>query len=280
MEGLATVEKISKTNIPTSLEASQNKLAWRRTLKAYMYVYYTFLLCMRTDWDAALKYFKSLTDTSLPLNLSPDSPLAQLITYLHAVISHGTNDLYGAFNLYSSLFNTLPHDSELSIICRLNTILILRIHNPPDADMLMRPLEKQCTMHKNEMIKAAYLAVKATERGELVKTKNHLSLALQYAVAVGNVQLTFIVLNFMCSRFFSGVVSEQAEKSAKAAMQNAKKGRDTLWTLMGGQMYADCLERKGEEVDAMGQKESNLEVRAAVIRNLTRNVPMQQQGAG
>jgi hypothetical protein len=46
----------------------------------------------------------------------------------------------------------------------------------------------------------------------------------------------------MCDRFFKGVVSEQAEKSAKAAYQNAKKGRDSLWALMSGEMYAGKFE--------------------------------------
>jgi hypothetical protein len=41
--------------VQSSLEASKSKLAWRWTLKSYMYLYYAFLLSMRTDWDAALK---------------------------------------------------------------------------------------------------------------------------------------------------------------------------------------------------------------------------------
>lgn len=40
----------------------------------------------------------------------------------------------------------------------------------------------------------------------------------------------------MCHRFFNGVVSEQAEKSARAAWINSKKGRDNLWTLVSGRM--------------------------------------------
>ena len=133
-------------------------------------------------------------------------------------------------------------------------------------------VERFCTPHKNDLITAAYVAVKATERGELVKTKNYLSLALRTAAAASNVQLTFIVLNFMCHRFFAGVVSEQAEKSAKAAMQNAKKGRDTLWTYMGGQMYADCLARKGNDLEEARQRDMNEVARRQVVRNLTRHL--------
>jgi hypothetical protein len=192
------------------------------------------------------------------------------------VIKHGTNDLYNALCLYNFVIASLPVDSELSIICKLNSILIQRIHNPSAAEHLLTSIERLGAVHKNELLRAAFITVKATERGSLVTTKNYLSAALRQAAAAGNVQLTFIVLNFMCHRFFNGVVSEQAEKSAKAAMQNAKKGRDTLWTLMGGQMYADCLARKGNEIEEIRQRQMNEDARVQVIRNLTRNMPPQQ----
>jgi hypothetical protein len=258
-----------------------------------MYLYHAFLLCMRTDWDAALKVtppplqkrtspknlsqaFNQLQEVSSHLSLDPHSPLALQIIYLQAVINHGTNDLYTAHSLYTTVYNTLPLDHELSIISKLNSILILRLHDPAHAEALLTSIERFCAAHKNDLIKAAYITVKATERGELVKTKNYLSLALRNAAAAGNVQLTFIVLNFMCHRFFSGVVSEQAEKSAKAAMQNAKKGRDTLWTFMGGQMYADCLGRKGNDHEEARQRGMNEIARKEVVRNLTRHLPLEQ----
>jgi hypothetical protein len=151
----------------------------------------------------------------------------------------------------------------------------LRLSDPPKAESLLASIERLCPQHKNELLKAAYTTVKATERGELVRTKNYLSVALRQATCTSNVQLTFIVLNFMCHRFFAGVVSEQAEKSARAALQNAKKGRDTLWALMGGQMYADCLARKGHEVEEMRQRQINEEARIRVVNNLTRHFPPQ-----
>lgn len=217
--------------------------------------------------------FKQLEEVVVPLNLLPNSALALQITYLRAVISHGTNDLYQAVQSYTEVVCNSPPDAELSIISKLNQILILRPQNPSEADALLSSVERFCPQHKNELLKAAYITIKATARGELVKTKNYLSLALRHAAAAGNVQLTFIVLNFMCHRFFSGVVSEQAEKSAKAAWQNAKRGRDTLWTLMGGQMYADCLARKGNDLEAMRQQQMNEEARLQVVKNLTRNLP-------
>ncbi|KAF8248864.1 hypothetical protein K440DRAFT_599777 [Wilcoxina mikolae CBS 423.85] len=267
---------ISPGYIQSSLATNKAKLSWKQTLKAYMYLYHAFLLCMRTDWDAALKAFTQLQEVSSTLSLDPNSPLYHQIMYLQAVIHHGTNDLYTALNLYTTIFNSLPVDHELSIIAKLNSILILRLHDASQASSLLSSIERFCTSTKNDLLKAAFITVKSTERGELVKTKNYLSHALRTAAAAGNVQLTFIVLNFMCHRFFAGVVSEQAEKSAKAAMQNAKKGRDTLWTYMGGQMYADCLGRKGNDIEESRQRQMNEVAKKEVVRNLTRHLPPEQ----
>lgn len=169
-------------------------------------------------------------------------------------------------------------DSELHIISKLNSTLILRLRSPSEAETLLSSVERYCGNSKNALIRAAYATIKATEKGELVKTKNYLSMALQFAAQCSNQQLTYIILSFMCHRFFAGVVSEQAEKSAKAALQNAKRGRDSLWTLMGGEMYADCLERKGNELEARKQREMNEESRRSVVQNMRRNQPDPMEG--
>lgn len=202
-----------------------------------MLLYYGFLLAVRTDWTSALRMYQRLEEatTVFPIN---DTSLMTLINYLRATLYHGTNELSSAFAFYSHTVATTAPDSELNLIAKMNQILILRTYDPVQASALMASIEKPCTVSKNALFRAAFLAVKATERGELVKTKNHLAMALQMATGAANQQLTYIVLSFMYHRFFAGVVSEQAEKSARAALQNAKKGRDDLWTLMAGEMYA------------------------------------------
>lgn len=241
-EGLRSIDRLltvdGSTAPPASLVASANKSLWRKTLKCYIHLYYTFLLCIRTEWDGALKSLSSLRDAVAALTTAPPQ-LTALVTYLHATISQGTNNLPLALSLYERIFAPpAAPDSELVLISKLNSILILRAHDPRRAESLLAGVERYCTASRNLLVRAAYTSVKATEKGELVKTKNYLSVALQLATQCANQQMTFIVLNFMCSRFFAGVVSEQAEKSAKAALQNAMKGRDGLWTLMGGEMYA------------------------------------------
>ncbi|KAG0129830.1 cohesin loading factor [Tuber indicum] len=273
-EGLRSIERLLKEDHAgtTSLVGAMNKSTWRQTLKCHVMLYHTFLLCVRTDWDGAIKGFNNLQQA---FSVLPPrrSLLPTLITYLQAVISHGTNQLDQALELYKLVYTTVQSpDSEISIISKLNSIIILRPRDSRAAEHLMTTVEKPCTSTKNYLMKAAYMAVKATERGELVKTKNYLSLALQLATQTTNQQLTFILLSFMCHRFFSGVVSEQAEKSARAALQNATRGRDSLWSLMGGEMFADCLARKGNEYEAMRQRDLNEEPRNAVVANLTRHM--------
>lgn len=70
----------------------------------------------------------------------------------------------------------------------------------------------------------------------LTSFRKFLATALQSAQQLANQQIIFIVLSFMCHRFFNGVVSEQAEKSARAAYLNSKKGKDNMWSLMSGRM--------------------------------------------
>ncbi|KAI5849558.1 cohesin loading factor [Morchella snyderi] len=256
---------------PSTLVAATEKNVWRQTLRCYIQLYHTFLLCVRTEWDGAIKGFNALRDAFSALPTQPP-PLSALILYLQATIYQGTNALPLALSCYAAIAAAAhPPDSELALISALNSVLILRGADPARAEAVLAGVEKACGATKNGLLKAAYTCVRATERGELVKTKNWLSVALQLATQCANQQMTYIVLNFMCQRFFTGVVSEQAEKSARAALQNAMRGRDGLWSLMGGEMYADCLARKGNEFDAMRQRHVNEEMRSAVLANLTRH---------
>ncbi|RPB16123.1 hypothetical protein P167DRAFT_469987, partial [Morchella conica CCBAS932] len=245
-EGLRSIDRLlqhqpdsssTTTAGPSTLVAATEKTVWRQTLRCYIQLYHTFLLCVRTEWDGAIKGFNSLRDAFSALPTHPP-PLNALILYLQATIYQGTNALPLALSCYSAITASHAPDSELALISTLNSVLILRAADPVRAEALLAGVEKACGATKNGLLRAAYTCVKATERGELVKTKNWLSVALQLATQCANQQMTYIVLNFMCQRFFTGVVSEQAEKSARAALQNAMKGRDGLWSLMGGEMYA------------------------------------------
>lgn len=65
-----------------------------------------------------------------------------------------------------------------------------------------------------------------------------------------------ITLNFMTWKFFRGSVGDQAEKSARASIQLAKKGRDSLWVSVADGVLAETLEGrgKGEEAEGVGRE--------------------------
>lgn len=68
-----------------------------------------------------------------------------------------------------------------------------------------------------------------------------------------------MVLNIMSWKFFSGVIGEQADKSARASLTLAKKGGDSLWTCVAAGVLADTLEAAGrineaEQARLEGQK--------------------------
>lgn len=68
-----------------------------------------------------------------------------------------------------------------------------------------------------------------------------------------------MTLNFMSSKFFKGVVGEQAEKSAKASDNLARKGMDSLWKTVSAGVLGDTLELAGkgkeaEEVRSQGRE--------------------------
>lgn len=60
-----------------------------------------------------------------------------------------------------------------------------------------------------------------------------------------------MVLNIMSWKFFSGVIGEQADKSARASLALAKRGGDSLWSCVAAGVLAETLEAAGriEEAD-------------------------------
>jgi hypothetical protein len=74
--------------------------------------------------------------------------------------------------------------------------------------------------------------------------------AMQAARSSYDDHLLCMLVNIMTDLFFTNVVGEQAEKSAKAGRNLAKKTNDRLWTAVSDRMYADTLDRSGKTSDA------------------------------
>lgn len=119
----------------------------------------------------------------------------------------------------------------------------------------------------------------------LTRNRKFLSQSLEQAKQIGNNQIVFICLAFMSHRFFANIVSDQAEKAARAAFFNAKKSQDSLWQSVAGEMLAgnysqllgcdsvltqllDCLARKGDHEASYTQRKDVHSHQVAVAQNL------------
>lgn len=61
-------------------------------------------------------------------------------------------------------------------------------------------------------------------------------------------------MNFMTAMFFKDIVGEQAEKSARAGRQLAKRGGNKMWVCVSDGMLAETLEREGKREDAVAAR--------------------------
>lgn len=123
------------------------------------------------------------------------------------------------------------------------------------------------------------------EPPSIINTKKYLQLALQEAKHCANNQLMTITLNFMSWKFFRGSVGDQAEKSARASVQLAKKGRDSLWVAVADGVLAETLEGRGKGEEAEGVGREGREIAGKLPRGMQRFVGdgaegVQEEGSG
>ncbi|KAI9813789.1 MAG: hypothetical protein M1827_003579 [Pycnora praestabilis] len=249
--------------VPESLSSATSRLQWRQTLGCYMRLHLSFALCDRTDWKSATAVLQELQVAATTLGSNIPELMNSLILYLIATVQQGTGNVDAALATYQHSALALPIPgkalkktyAEISILATINSILILRESSQPlhaSLDTLLSAVEPLCLSHPNTSIQSAFYLAKAIAHSTdpIIKTKQYLQFALQAAKSVANTQLMCVTLNFMSWRFFRGVVGEQAEKSARAGMTLAKKGRNSLWTSVAGNMLADTLEVQGKFTEA------------------------------
>ncbi|MCJ1378747.1 hypothetical protein MMC17_001846 [Xylographa soralifera] len=250
---------------------------WQRLLLCQVQIHLIFALCARTAWPTAKEELSLLKSNATDLPEPQLAPVSIFIHYLDALIHQATGDLASALTIFQSPIFALPtsppntHASpplqpqhDLSLLAVLNTLLIIRSPTHPKHSLfstLLSQLEPLALANPSKNIHAAYYLLRATSPTSttsdpapgIVKTKQYLQSALQAAKHTANNQLMCITLNFMSWKFFKGVVGEQAEKSARASLQLAKKGRDSLWIGVANGVLAETLEKqgKGEEADAV-----------------------------
>ena len=248
--------------VPGSLISSTTLQLWRQHLSAYMHLHLAFLLYTRSARDTAGRHLDHLYDVLGSWSTKPPA-LGQLSELLLATYHQSEGHLDTALACLarlstSSLISGSSSNqiiTDIALIAALNSLLIIRHPNYEDRhkiEILSAQLSQHCPHHPNRQIQSAYNLVNATLplTTTIIGTKQSLHLALEAARATQNIQLTCMILNIMSWKFFQGVVGEQAEKSARASQNTAKKVGDKLWMCLSAGVVWEHLEAAGRTEEA------------------------------
>jgi hypothetical protein len=237
---------------------------WRSTIAYYLHLHLAFALCARADWQSARDRLKKAERITGSIGESAAPILDNLVLYLAGTLDQATGRLDVALQTFERPEFALPQygstsvsraQNDLSILASLNLILMLRDPFHPQhgkTDLLIAEVEPFCQSHPNKNIQAAFYLIKATANAEdtIINTKQYLHRSLQAAKNALNGQLTGVILNFMCYRFFTGVVGDQAEKSARAGLKLARREGNPLWVSVAEGMLSDTLDVQGRREEA------------------------------
>lgn len=237
----------------------------------YVCGYMGFCAAVCGSWAEVKIHIDKLRATAAELEIPLVGPLGHLDTYLSGVYYQGIGKLDEALKIFQDDKFDLPLDSEpplashsiqqverdISLLAALNTLWILQEESRRDLrtnTTLIAKLQRFCENHANPDIQTAFNLVVATVETnpttELYKVKNYLRLALDGAQKAANTQFICITINVMCGKFFTGVVGDQAEKSAQAASMQARRVGNALWLSVADQMLARSYEVNGKISEA------------------------------
>lgn len=241
---------------------------WRQKIATYAHIYQAFCLSFRSEWAEARKHLDEISHASSYLGEN-DGPFEEYLIYLKGICYQGSGELdlaldaYGDSRLalrYDNRQTLLPADQvryDLSILAKLNSLWIVQEashQNPLKVTGDLANLETLCDRHPDKDLQTALSLVKATvltdPPASAIKQKNFLQSALQKAKENSNNQFLCMVFSIMYSKFFHGVVGEQAMKSVSTADVFAKKSGNTLWRSVAEGLLAEAHNTHGQTAEA------------------------------
>lgn len=235
----------------------------------YFCIYLAFCSANIGDWAASKQHIDDLMANVRSFGIPLTGPLEDFSLYLTGVYHQGMGQLDHALHIFgddkfsllaSKSLNTTSADQlhmDISLLAALNKLWILQDSARQDTyanNSLIDELRPFCENHASKDIQTAFNLVLATVAtnppAQLFQVKNYLRSALQGATVTANTQFLCITLNVMCSRFFSNVIGDQAEKSAMAASTQASNSGNVLWKSVADGMLANCYEVQGKSEKA------------------------------
>ncbi|KAI9746469.1 MAG: hypothetical protein M1818_000182 [Claussenomyces sp. TS43310] len=249
--------------------AVKKSMSWRANILSYCHVYQFFCFAIRTEWRAAKDALQKLNEAMPGLDGIDKAMMTFISMYLSGIYFQGTGELDLALQVFRDpefrlgnaqrssplIKDQFKHD--ISLLAALNIIFIMQEaprKDPTRTFEMISELEPFCPNHPNRDIRTAFDLVKATfdtnPVTSSIKARNHLRAALECAQSASNQQFSCIVLNVMCSKYFSGVVGQQAEKSAYVGVVQARNAGNLLWQSVGNGLLAQTLETQGKMDEA------------------------------
>ncbi|KAI1328812.1 hypothetical protein F5Y16DRAFT_368034 [Xylariaceae sp. FL0255] len=244
------------------LEDAIDNVNWEKETQCYLRILKGLRFATSTNWVEVKKCIKSI-DAMIDTDFGDTVLLYS--KYLKGVYYQGTGDLEAAIAAYSdpslSLDNDRRHkapaESDVALLTSLNLIWIMQHPNHRDNQAtqdLLEQLHPLCADHPNLEIRTAYnlvlAAVQTNPPIPMTSVKLHISMALNNAKILGDVQTLSIALNLMRAKLFQSIVGEQALKSAKAASTQAHRSGNKLWMSVADGMLSQSYEVQGQLSEA------------------------------
>jgi len=270
----ACIDKTIAT--PQSLPEALRQADWAKEVVCYSHILIGLQAATLSDWARVKKCIEAVRKSQCT------SGVVDIMTlYLSGVFYQGAAKLPEALQIWkdkrfeldrrngeakpSSHANSTKNqiESELSILAALNRLWIMQEHTQRnDSEMveLVDALRPLCEDNPDLEIRTAYNLVLASAQLNpplsINQVKKHIQHSLSGAQQTGNTQCLSIALNIMRYRLFENVVGEQALKSAKAGLAQAKKSGNLLWMSVADGMLSQSYEMQGAMEEARATRES------------------------
>lgn len=258
---------------------------WRQQLSCMMHLHLAFLLCTRSSWTVAKQHLVSaqnMTSSWSSTSIHTDS----LVRYLEATYYQGTGQLRDALSVYDGLSKTNKGHAfgldqgvdDMALLANLNSMMILqnpRNESQQGVESRFALVSPYCSNHQSRQMQSAFQILKAMlpMTNTITGAKQALHVALEAAKTMQNNQLLCMVLNIMYWKFFSGVVGDQAEKSARASQSMAKRLGNGLWIFLSAGVLWEHLEAAGRTDEAEACWEDMVDAAGLLPEGIREAVP-------
>lgn len=214
------------------------------------------------DWERLRLNIQEISNADPPPGFL-DVP----VLYLKGVFEQGTGNFRQALEIWEDerffvhrgqATQRVGHaHAELAILASLNRLWILQHPSYQDhaqtialVEVLKEDIQRVSDVELRTACSLVLASIQTGPPGGIQEQKRYLQQALNGGKLTGNQQCLSIALNIMRWYLFEDVIGEQALKSAKAGLAQAKKSGNLLWMSVAEGMLAKSYEMQGSMAEA------------------------------